>query len=163
MKKAVRDCPAPRGMHGSRAVNIRKDPEIFIAGWGFVLNAGWEFLQSPLYSDFHRGVWHVVWTRLHCAVGDVIILLVAYWIAYLVSRNRSWLLDGGVLPMVVFVGVGLGYTVFSEWLNTGISGSWEYASSMPIVFGIGLSPAMQWLVVPPGILYLAHHRGRKRG
>jgi hypothetical protein len=40
------------------------------------------------------------------------------------------------------------YTAFSEWLNVSVRGSWDYALSMPQVFGIGLAPLIQWLVVP---------------
>jgi hypothetical protein len=46
--------------------------------------------------------------------------------------------------------LGLVYTVFSEWLNVSVRGSWAYASAMPVVpiLGTGLSPVLQWLVVP---------------
>jgi hypothetical protein len=49
------------------------------------------------------------------------------------------------------VAFGVLYTVFSEWLNTEVRGSWAYAAAMPVVppFGTGLSPLAQWLVVPP--------------
>ena len=40
------------------------------------------------------------------------------------------------------------YTVYSEWRNTTVTMSWAYASAMPRLFGIGLSPVAQWMVVP---------------
>lgn len=45
---------------------------------------------------------------------------------------------------------GVGYTVFSEWLNTTVRKSWAYSELMPIVPGleIGLSPLAQWIVMP---------------
>src|SRR3546814_18020732 len=45
---------------------------------------------------------------------------------------------------------GLAYTIFSEWLNTEIRGSWAYADAMPQLplVGAGLSPLAQWIVVP---------------
>jgi hypothetical protein len=45
---------------------------------------------------------------------------------------------------------GLAYTVFSEWLNTEIRGSWAYTDAMPQLplVGAGLSPLAQWIVVP---------------
>ena len=48
------------------------------------------------------------------------------------------------------VACGIGYTVFSEWLNTAVRGSWAYSDLMPVVpiLGTGLSPLAQWLVVP---------------
>src|SRR3546814_1318822 len=45
---------------------------------------------------------------------------------------------------------GLAYTIFSEWLNTEIRGSWAYTDAMPQLplVGSGLSPLAQWIVVP---------------
>ena len=42
------------------------------------------------------------------------------------------------------------YTVFSEWLNTEIRGSWAYSELMPVVpvLEAGLSPVAQWIVIP---------------
>jgi hypothetical protein len=61
------------------------------------------------------------------------------------------------------VAIGLGYTVFSEWLNTVVRDGWTYAAAMPTVriggLEVGLSPLAQWLVVPPLALLFA--RGRR--
>jgi hypothetical protein len=48
------------------------------------------------------------------------------------------------------VALGVGYTVFSEWLNTAVRSGWAYSDLMPVVpiLGTGLSPLAQWLVVP---------------
>jgi hypothetical protein len=53
------------------------------------------------------------------------------------------------LATVAVVG-GLGYTIYSEWLNTEIRGSWAYTRWMPQLplIGTGLSPLAQWIVVP---------------
>jgi len=39
--------------------------------------------------------------------------------------------------------------VWSEWHNVYRAGNWGNAASMPTVFGIGLSPLLQWLILPP--------------
>ncbi|NJO23451.1 MAG: IS4 family transposase, partial [Sphingomonadales bacterium] len=46
---------------------------------------------------------------------------------------------------------GLAYTIFSEWLNTEVRGSWAYTQWMPQLpmIGTGLAPLMQWLTIPP--------------
>ncbi len=51
---------------------------------------------------------------------------------------------------VAAISVGLTYTAFSEWLNVYVRHSWTYAELMPIIpgTGIGLSPILQWIVVP---------------
>ena len=47
---------------------------------------------------------------------------------------------------------GLAYMLFSEWLNVVVRASWAYSERMPAItlFGltIGLSPLLQWVVVP---------------
>jgi len=61
--------------------------------------------------------------------------------------------------------LGPGYTVFSEWLNTTLS-HWSYSQLMPTLniagIEIGVSPLLQWLVLPPLALYLARRRHTHR-
>ena len=54
---------------------------------------------------------------------------------------------------------GLGYSVFSEWLNTQIRQSWSYTEAMPVLppFGTGLTPFLQWLIVPGVALGYVRH------
>ncbi len=127
---------------------LRRLPELPIAGLGFGLNAVWEFLQSPLYSDHSREFGYLLRTRLHCAGGDTLILLFAFGVTSLIFRSRQWLRVGRVGPIVLFVALGFAYTVWSEWFNTQVAFSWQYADSMPRVLGIGLTPLAQWLAIP---------------
>ncbi len=62
----------------------------------------------------------------------------------------------------MLVALGLGYTVFSEWYNVYRAGAWAYAEAMPRVLGIGLTPLLQWLIVPVAMLMLVR-RARIRG
>jgi hypothetical protein len=55
--------------------------------------------------------------------------------------------------------LGLAYTVFSEWYNVYQLHAWSYAASMPLVAGIGLTPLMQWLIVPI-LMIVLFRRGR---
>ena len=65
---------------------------------------------------------------------------------------ESQLLVPGVclslLPWVMFLGLGLAYTVFSEHVNVHLAHQWAYSRWVPTYGGIGLVPLMQWLVVP---------------
>ncbi len=81
-------------------------------------------------------------------MGDAFILLFAFGITSLVFRSRQWLGDGRPWPTVVFVALGFAYTIWSEWFNTNVTLSWQYADSMPRVLGIGLAPLAQWLTIP---------------
>jgi len=126
----------------------RRLPELPVAGLAFGLNAAWEFLQSPFYADHGREFGYLLRTRLHCAGGDVLILLFAFGVTSLIFRSRQWLRDGRNWPTVLFVALGFAYTVWSEWFNTQVAVSWQYAASMPRFFGIGLAPLAQWLAIP---------------
>ena len=122
--------------------------EPLLIGWGFPLNLVWEFVQSPLYTDHSNGWRYVAWTRVHCTLGDVLILLGAFWATAAVFRSWRWPKTQPAHAAGVFVGFGLAYTVWSEWFNTSVREAWTYAPAMPLVFGVGLLPLLQWLVLP---------------
>lgn len=135
--------------------------EIPLVLWGFVLNLAWELAQSPLYADHGRGWGYLAWTRLHCTVGDVLILLGAFWATAAAYRSWRWPVRHGNGAAATFLGAGLLYTAWSEWFNTAVRESWSYAPSMPTVLGLGLSPLLQWLVLPP-LLVLILRASAKR-
>jgi hypothetical protein len=51
---------------------------------------------------------------------------------------------------VLFIALGLAYTIFSEWLNVSVVKSWTYSDLMPLIppLGTGLTPILQWIIVP---------------
>ena len=55
---------------------------------------------------------------------------------------------------------GAAYTIYSEWLNTGVRMAWTYSEWMPVVpgLGTGLTPLLQWLLLPPLGLWLCRRR-----
>ncbi len=136
--------------------------ELKLIGWGALLNGFWEFAQSPLYTDHRLGAGHVLWTRLHCTGGDLLILLGAFWITAILFHGRDWWRRKSILPAIaIFTSLGFGYTAFSEWLNTEVVGAWAYAPAMPRLGVWGVSPLLQWLLLPPLIIYLGR-RSRVR-
>ena len=136
-------------------------PEVRLAAWGALLNGLWEFLQSPLYADHARGWLYVLRTRLHCTGGDLLILLGAFWITSAVFRGRQWWARPRWGAVLLFLLLGLGYTAWSELHNTQVRGAWEYTSAMPLLFGVGAAPLLQWALLPAIVLILV--RGKKGG
>lgn len=134
--------------------------------WLAVLSLAWEIAQLPLYTLWTEATaTYMAFAVLHCTLGDVLIGASALLVALILVRAAGiaswrWLRIAALAALF-----GVGYTVFSEWMNTAILGSWAYASSMPRiplgVIDIGLSPLLQWLVVSPLALYLAR-RGTTR-
>jgi len=132
--------------------------ELLLIVWGFPLNLVWELVQSPLYADHANGWRYVAWTRFHCTVGDVLILLGAFWATAAVFRSWRWPATRGMGAAGAFLGFGLAYTIWSEWFNTSVREAWAYAPAMPQVFGIGLSPLVQWLVLPALLVLILRAR-----
>jgi hypothetical protein len=86
---------------------------------------------------------------VHCWVGDLLIASVSLGIGALVA-GRFWPLHNYAPVAAITLLTGVAYTVFSEWLNVTVRSSWAYALAMPLVppLGTGLSPLLQWIIVP---------------
>jgi hypothetical protein len=115
-------------------------------------NIVWEFAQLPLYTIWkEESVAKIAFAALHCTGGDVLIASSALLTALLVLADGRWPHARYRTVATAAVVGGLGYTIYSEWLNAEIRGSWSYTDLMPQlpVIGIGLSPIAQWLVIPP--------------
>ncbi len=116
----------------------------------FALNLTWEIAHVRLYT-----IWaeadrlSIAWSLFHCTVGDVMIALAMFALAGVVLRRADWPVSrpwtGGAM---VVIGA-MAFTAWSEWYNVYRAGSWGYTTSMPMLFGIGLSPLLQWLILPP--------------
>lgn len=122
--------------------------ELPLVGIGFVLSVLWEFLQSPFYTDTFTASWDVIaFNRLHCAGGDALIMLTAFWIVA-IPWGRDWMHSEKWVPAVVFIALGIVYTAYSEHFNVHITQRWAYSNWMPTIAGIGIVPLVQWIVVP---------------
>ena len=130
-------------------------PEFQLVIIGLRLSVLWEFLQSPFYTDTFEASWGaIVFNRLHCAGGDVLILLAAFWLVSL-RWGRRWMDAGGWTPVGAFLVIGTAYTTYSEHFNVYLVERWAYSPWMPTVGGIGLVPLLQWVVVPVlSVLYI---------
>jgi hypothetical protein len=117
----------------------------------FLGNLVWEFAQLPLYTISYQGsLREIVFAAVHCTGGDVLIASTSLLAALVLAGSWRWPHARFYAVSVITVVGGLAYTIFSEWLNTEIRGSWAYSKWMPTLplIGAGLSPFLQWLVVP---------------
>ena len=141
-----------------RAVDL---PELNILFFAFLLHFSWEMLQVPLYAELPGAThWEGIRTCLHATLGDVGIALVAFWCGALVGRSRQWFRWRNRTAFWVYVGLGLVATLVLERVATGSSQRWLYAPAMPIVplLDVGLSPILQWLVLPPVVLWITRRQ-----
>jgi hypothetical protein len=135
--------------------------------WLAVLMLVWEVAHAPLYTLW-RGAepWYIAFSVVHCTVGDVLIGVLALLLSLILLRERAAVHWRWARIAALTVVLGVSYTAFSEWMNLTVLRSWTYAESMPtITLGgaqIGLTPLVQWLVVPPLALYLSRRARRAR-
>lgn len=116
----------------------------------FGLHLGWEVLQLPFYTIWSEPVSRQAFAVLHCAVDDLMIAGLSLLAALAIAGQSDWPRVGSRPVWLVFLAIGTGYTVYSEWLNVNVRGSWAYAPLMPTLplIGTGLSPLLQWIIVP---------------
>jgi hypothetical protein len=116
-------------------------------------NLVWELLQLPFYTIWDTGPFgHQACAALHCTLGDVLIAASTLAISLVLVGDRHWPWRRSWPVTSVTIFTGLAYTVFSEWLNVDVRASWTYSEWMPLIrvlgLNIGLSPLLQWVVVP---------------
>ena len=130
-------------------------------GASLVVHLVWEIAQLPLYAIWATGTRREqAFSVLHCTAGDVMIAGLSLLAALALFAPVSWPSTGSARVYFATVAFGVGYTMLSEWLNTSVRQNWAYSDWMPVlpVIGTGLSPLLQWLVVPTLALWSAMGR-----
>jgi hypothetical protein len=110
----------------------------------------WEAGQLPLYTLSQTArPREIVIALIHCTGGDILITAITLTVAAALARLFRWRAFGWRMVSTAIM-LGAAYTVFSEWLNINIRLSWSYTAAMPVLplFGTGLTPLLQWLVIP---------------
>lgn len=122
------------------------------------LMAIWETAQMPLYTLWQTGtVGEIAYAIVHCTLGDALIGLAALTWALVLVGSPEWPHTRFGPVAATTLAVGLGYLVYSEWVNIELRSSWAYTEAMPRLppFGTGLAPLLQWLAIPPIALWAA--------
>ncbi|OIO82202.1 MAG: hypothetical protein AUJ88_02630 [Gallionellaceae bacterium CG1_02_56_997] len=110
----------------------------------------WEVAQLPLYALRAEPLLErIAYAIAHCTAGDVLIGIAALLLALSLSgagARASWPGTRIVMWMIV---AAVAYTVWSERTNLA-QGNWAYSVWMPVLpwIGVGLTPLLQWIVVP---------------
>ncbi len=135
-------------------------------GVTIVGHLAWEVAQIPLYTIWTDGtIGEIAFAIAHCTGGDVLIALASLTGALVLAGAPRWPSVGFRRVAALTLIFGASYTVFSEWFNVSVRGSWAYAPSMPTLppLGTGLTPLLQWIVIPSIALAMvsrAANRGR---
>lgn len=152
-KKACNTVSADR----ARLTSVWDTPELPVAYFSFALHFVWEFVQVPTYTGMAElPHWEAIKLCMSATFGDVGFALIAFWLASLAARRRDWILRPTRFPAAIFAAAGIVLTVGFEYYYTHISLRWTYSDLMPLVppLGTGLSPLLQWIVIPPIVIWL---------
>ena len=125
----------------------------------------WEAAQLPLYTLWRSGTpREIAFAIFHCTGGDILITTLTLAAAAALARIFCWRPFGWRIVFTA-IALGAGYTIFSEWLNVEIRRSWSYAAAMPVLpwLGTGLTPLLQWVIVPSLALAVTGYRYRRAG
>lgn len=128
-------------------------------------NLVWEVSQMPLYSLWESTTGReIAFAALHCTGGDLLIAAATLGIGVLLTGQGCWPESRWRQVTLATIGLGLAYTVFSEWFNIEVRRTWAYSPMMPTLpgLGTGIAPLLQWAAISSLALYLAR-RARPSG
>lgn len=122
------------------------------------LNLAWEIARLALYTISTLAPDNEIASAVfHCTLGDVLIAGSALIVGWFVSRRPRTSIRLPLRTVLLATGLGLVFTVFSEWRATQVTHAWEYSPWMPIlpVIQVGLTPVLQWIMLPPVAIWIA--------
>jgi len=135
-------------------------PAIRLALYALGVNFVWEMLQAPLFVGMlAMPRWDATAICLQAAAGDAAMILIAFAVVSIGSRDRMWMMRprygrlGAFAVLAALQGLGL------EWVSVRLE-RWTYGPVMPIepLFGLGLAPILQWLILPLALLWAVRRR-----
>ena len=141
---------------------VTASPGFNLAVVALLLNFPWKLLQAPLFEGMAAAAHSTVMAAcLRGTLRDAVIMLLAHASVAGVTRRR-WVLAPSGCEVAGFVAVGVAITEMIKWLA--IRGpwvqSWAYSSEMPLIpgTGFGLSPLLQWVVLPAIALWFVRRQ-----
>jgi hypothetical protein len=138
------------------------NPVLNLFFFSFVVNATWEWIQSPFFVDITSDLNTIVWYRIHCTLGDTLLLLSGYLLIALYHRDLNWIRHSNTRHYAILVVMGVLYTFISEYVNVYVKQSWSYSQYMPLFpfIHVGFVPLIQWIILPPVILFITKRQIR---
>jgi hypothetical protein len=114
----------------------------------FALNFLWEMGQARFYSSM-KGLpfWSATWLCTRAAAADVALIALWFLITSLVARDTAWPLHPTLKAIATFLALCILTTAAIEhWAIA--TRRWSYSDGMPMIFGVGVLPLLQWVLIP---------------
>lgn len=127
----------------------------------FLFHLLWENLQMPLYANaapFREHFWICLKAT---ATGDMLFMITIYGALAVVHQNAFWISHRALFAhpatWTIALLVGFLLAVGMELWAVYVDYRWAYAEAMPMVpvLGIGLTPVLQMMLIPPMTLLLS--------
>ena len=139
-----------------RSIQILAAPETNLFLFAFLLNFVYEVWQAPYYEFYDSPSLAAKINDLtHCTFGDGVIILVSNWVVSVLVRSRDWVLYPTLKSTVLFTSIGLLYTLAIETYRVNVSQVYGVPVLAVPILGMSVLALIQWIVLPPFILYLA--------
>ena len=118
----------------------------------YAMHFAWEMAHASLFAPMDRlPFWQATAWCARAAGWDVLISVAAYSAAALAARRRLWIHHPRRWHYAVYFAIGLAITVaIEQWAIS--AGRWQYREAMPTIADIGLTPLLQWIVIPAATL-----------
>ena len=91
----------------------------------------------------------------HCTIGDGVITVVSGWMVAGLYRSRKWIFRNTWKSTLLFTALGWIYTLISEIYRVSIAKLYGVSMLVVPVINISWLPLLQWVILPPLILYMA--------
>ncbi len=150
-----------------RIIQILAAPEPNLFLFAFLLNFVYEVWQAPYYEFYNSpSLADKVRDLTHCSFGDGVIILICSWVVSVLIRSRNWVLHPTWKLTFLFTSIGLLITlVILRWrgyANETYRVNVSHVYGVPVLavpmLGMSSLAVIQWLVLPPFILYLARRQ-----
>lgn len=118
--------------------------------YGIGLHLAWEFAQSPFFAEASLPFHAIAWARFHCTLADVALQSLTFFLTSFALRDPCGPFRPGWPSKLVFILIGVVFTVAGEEYHVRWLQDWYYNTAMPEVPGleIGWTPILQWLIIP---------------
>ena len=130
----------------------------------FLLNFLWEILQAFLYGPHFVGLGGLVKVHLVASLGDVLMIMIIFLLSYVISGYNFLNSECNARRFfsVMIIGFILAVIVEKYALATG---RWGYSSLMPIIpfLNVGLTPVLQMVLIPLGLIFFGSEFKNKLG
>jgi len=140
--------------HSNNRSSFKRASYLIIA-FSFLLNFAWEMLQMPLYEGMELNMQTAIFCGL-ASLTDTLMVLLLYYAFSLIYKEFFWVQHFELKRISILIVVGATGAILAEMLHLS-SGSWKYSRSMPKipVMNVGLSPVLQFMILPACIYYLS--------